>query len=51
MGRKSKASAEFFQPGASAGDDAAEGMSIAEAVAAGVAGKASLKTSRSLRHY
>ena len=48
MGRKSKASAEFFQPGASASDDAAGDMSIPEAAAAGTTGKAPPQTSCSL---
>ena len=43
MGRKSKASAKFFQPGASAGIDAAEEMSIPGTAAAGATGKASQK--------
>ena len=50
MGRKSKASAEFFQPGGSATDDAAEDRSTPEAAAAGTTGKASRQTSRSLHH-
>ena len=48
MGRKSKASADFFQPGAPAGNDAAEEMSIPEAAAAGAAGMALRRTGRSL---
>ena len=49
MGRKSKASAEFFQPGASAGNDAAEEMMrIPEAAATGVTGMAAPLTRPSL---
>ena len=51
MGRKSKASAEFFQPGTSAGDDAAEEMSLPGAAAAGATGTALQKARRSLHRW